>query len=224
MDVQCGQSRKTVIWNMKKHWWRDVVAVCSLEGTLTQTDSMNSLILSTVGGIVGVALHMLNQNRHYWTPPKWLGSSAVCDISLWGQHVNVCICVLICWASFEIKGLCMVLNRNWFRLMPVHTWVPSVSLLLCFCDVFWVLLNSLDFDSEPEWTKRGLNLQVRAVSNRGSHHGGDPGLHWPSAGMVRETCAIQEPSKNSQVCGCVPDSKHWFTTSFLQALRYLVMP
>ena len=99
-----------------------------------------------------------------------------------------------------------------------------MSLLLCFCDVFWVLLNSLDFDSEPEWTKRGLNLQVRAVSNRGSRHGGDPGLHWPSAGMVRETCAIQEPSKNSQVCRCVPDSKYWFTTSFLQPLPYLVTP
>ena len=37
----------------------------SLEGTFTQTDSKTSIILLSVGGIVGGTLHMLNQNRHY---------------------------------------------------------------------------------------------------------------------------------------------------------------
>ena len=141
MTWVCNVGSPGKLWSgtWKSIDWRDVVAVCSLEETLTQTDSMTLLILSSVRGIVGVALHMLNQNRHYWTPPKWLGSSAVCDISLWGQHVNVCICVLICWASFEIKGLCMVLNRNWFRLMLVHTWVSECVFVVVF---LWHLLGA----------------------------------------------------------------------------------
>ena len=45
--------------------------------TLTQSDSATLRTLSSVGGTVGGVLRMLNQNRHYWTPPKWLSSSAV---------------------------------------------------------------------------------------------------------------------------------------------------
>ena len=113
------------------------------------------------------------------------------------------------------------------KLVPSYA-CTHLSFRVCFCCCVFVTsfgcyLTPLIFDSEPEWTKRGLNLQVRAVGNRGSRHGGDPGLRWPSAGVVRETRAIQEPGKNSQVCRCVPNSKHWFTTSFLQALPYLVM-
>ena len=33
----------------------------------------------------------------------------------------------ICWASFEIKGLCPVLNRNWVCLVPVHTCVAECA-------------------------------------------------------------------------------------------------
>ena len=47
--------------------------------------------------------------------------------SFWGQRVNACMCVFICWASFKIKGLCPILNKkkikNWFCCMPVHTHV-----------------------------------------------------------------------------------------------------
>ena len=46
-------------------------------GTLTQSDSTTWLTLSSVGGTVGGVLRMFNQNRHYWTPPQWLSSSAV---------------------------------------------------------------------------------------------------------------------------------------------------
>ena len=41
---------------------------------------------------------------------------------------NVCTCVLIWWASFEILGLCPVLNENYFCRMPVHT---------CFARCAW---------------------------------------------------------------------------------------
>ena len=111
-----------------------------LSGGDTHSDWLHDFANTVVSkGHSRCCLRMLNQNRHYWTPPKWLGSSAVCDISLWGQHVNVCICVLICWASFEIKGLCMVLNRNWFRLMSVHTWVSECVFVVVF---LWHLLGA----------------------------------------------------------------------------------
>ena len=45
--------------------------------TLTQSDTATWLTLSSVGGTVGGVLRMLNQSRHYWTPPKWLSSSVV---------------------------------------------------------------------------------------------------------------------------------------------------
>ena len=32
----------------------------------------------------------------------------------WSKHVNVCMWVFICWAGFMIKGLCPILNKNWF--------------------------------------------------------------------------------------------------------------
>ena len=47
--------------------------------------------------------------------------------SLWGQRVNVCMCVFICWAIFEIWGLCPVSNKNWFCRMPVHTFVSECA-------------------------------------------------------------------------------------------------
>ena len=34
------------------------------------------------------------------------------------------MCVFICWASFKIKRLSLVLNIKWFYHLPVHTWVP----------------------------------------------------------------------------------------------------
>ena len=41
----------------------DLVVICTLEGMLTQFDC--DLVLSSVRGIIGGSLHMLNQNRHY---------------------------------------------------------------------------------------------------------------------------------------------------------------
>ena len=41
--------------------------------------------------------------------------------------VYVCICVFICWSSFEIKRLCAVLNKNWLYLMPVHAFVAQCA-------------------------------------------------------------------------------------------------
>ena len=47
----------------QEDWWTDVVAACSLEKTLTQSDSAFKLTLSSVGGIVSGVLHMWNQNQ-----------------------------------------------------------------------------------------------------------------------------------------------------------------
>ena len=44
-----------------------------------------------------------------------------------GKGGGVCICVFICWASFEIKGLCPVLNKNGFWFMPVHSCVAECA-------------------------------------------------------------------------------------------------
>ena len=44
-----------------------------------------------------------------------------------GKGWGVCICVIICWASFEIKGLCPVLNKNELCFMPVHTCVAECA-------------------------------------------------------------------------------------------------
>ena len=61
------------------------------EGTLTQSDSATWLTLSSVGGTVGGVLHMFSQNRHYWTPPKWLSSSAVFQLAAY-QRSDVSSC------------------------------------------------------------------------------------------------------------------------------------
>ena len=66
----------------QEDWCRDVVAlaVCSWGGrSLSLTPQLSlQVTLSSVGGIAGGVLHVLNQNRLYCgTPPKWLHSSAM---------------------------------------------------------------------------------------------------------------------------------------------------
>ena len=62
--------------------------ICSLEGTLAQLDSVRFANIVISRGIVGGVLHMLNQNRHYWTPPKWFSSSAVSPSDAHQQPTN----------------------------------------------------------------------------------------------------------------------------------------
>ena len=62
-----------------ENWWRDVMAVSSLSKwgahSLWLRDLANVVV--TRGHVLSGVLRILNQHRHYWTPPKWLGSSAV---------------------------------------------------------------------------------------------------------------------------------------------------
>ena len=47
-------------------------------------------------------------------------------LNCFDSNTNVCICLFICWASFSIKGLCPVLNKNWFCCRPMqHTHVAE---------------------------------------------------------------------------------------------------
>lgn len=48
----------------------DVVMVCLKGGTLTQSGSTNQLLVSSVGGIVGGVLRMLDQNRNTTEGPS----------------------------------------------------------------------------------------------------------------------------------------------------------
>ena len=89
--------------------------------------------------------------------------SVYLSVCLSGQHVNVCMCVSACWASFEIKGLCPVMNKNWFCRMPVHTRVaerawnggcicpwghPSLTMYFCWS------LYTLCIYSHARWSYR----------------------------------------------------------------------
>jgi len=61
-----------------RDWWRDVRvgSFFSMERSLSLAPRCSEN-LSSVGDMFCGNLHMFNQNRHHWTPRKWLGSSAV---------------------------------------------------------------------------------------------------------------------------------------------------
>ena len=59
---------------------------------------------------------------------------------------NVCNCVVICWASIEIKRLCPVLKKDSFCLMPVHTCVIE-----CTWNVVYICRWRASFSREAVW-------------------------------------------------------------------------
>ena len=55
------------------------------------------------------------------------------------------ICVFMCWASIEIKGLCLVFNKNWFCLMFVHMCVTKFASM----EGIYVSMGGIVFEDIP---------------------------------------------------------------------------